>query len=289
MEQIGWSSIPVCDSRLAVRSLGVCSLAKFQRPQTIDLPELLRLRKKLLLFHIILEPALVTTLITLEKKRITFDLSKEKNLVLFSKEVRKTGFTATNEHYAHSKTALLDLQHPLDQTIQKMPSKARYNIRLSQKKNVEYITTQLGLLTRTQQQEFYVLHDQWSKERKIFGFTNSFLATIFSCFPENGYLIQAYLAGRLVGAMVVLIHNQVGYYYYTCTLSEGMQEHVPTGLLYQALKLSKAEGCDLFDFCSMYDERYPTRTPRWQGFSEFKDRFKPYPIYYPHSFSRWIL
>lgn len=289
MEKIGWSSIFVSGSYLSVRQLGPLSLAKIQRPRVIDVPKLTRLRKQLLLVHLIIEPGAAITLIPLSGKKVELNLLEQADLARCVAELKKAGLRISSEHYAHSKTMILDIHAPMPEFLQSLPQKTRYNIKLALKADVTYTTTVFSQLQATDFQEFFALHSRWSKERKILGFSEHFLTTIFDVFPTNGYLIRAKVGKDLLGAMIVLIHQGVGYYYYTCTIQPGFKYQIPSGLTYHAIAISKERGADIFDFCSVYDERYPNVTPRWKGFSEFKSRFNPVSVYYPPTFSRWIL
>ena len=44
---------------------------------------------------------------------------------------------------------------------------------------------------------------------------------------------------------------------------------------------SKAEGCQIFDFGGVYDERYPKTYKGWKGFTVFKEGFSPLPVVFP--------
>lgn len=289
MEKIGWSSLFVSGSYLSARQLGPVSLAKIQRPTVIDLPKLNQLRKRLLLAHLIVEPGAAITLVPLKGKKLPLNLLRESDLERCTQELKKAGLKVSNEHYAHSKTMILDVQAPMDEFLKTLPQKVRYNIKLALKAEVDYTTTAFKDLKEKDLEVFFSLHARWSKERKILGFSKHFLTTIFEVFSGNGYLIRATVNNELLGAMIVLIHQGVGYYYYTCTIAPGFKYQIPSGLTYHAINISKIRGCDIFDFCSVYDERYPQVTPRWKGFSEFKSRFNPVSVYYPPTFSRWIL
>ncbi len=288
MEKIGWSSIFVSGSYLSVRQLGPISLAKMQRPSVIDLPKLTQLRKRLLLAHLIVEPGAAITLVPFVGKKLQLNLLEQSDLARCTQKLAEAGLQVSNEHYAHSKTMILDVQAPMPEFLLSLPQKTRYNIKQALKADVTYTTTEFTKLQDTDCREFFSLHKRWSKERKILGFSQHFLTSIFEVFPGNGYLIRARVKDDLVGAMIVLIHSGVGYYYYTCTIAPGFKSQIPSGLTYHAITISKTRGCDIFDFCSVYDERYPQVTPRWKGFSEFKSRFNPVAVYYPPTFSRWI-
>ncbi len=288
MERIGWSSIPIGESRLAVRSLGPVSLAKMQRSHVIDFPKLLSMRKKLKFVQLVIEPAITGEFVTSTGK-VPFSFASKAQSQEAVQIFSAHGFFIGDIHFAHSKTAILDLTPSLLQIQHNFPSKTRYNVTVSLRKRNVYTITSFSSLSQKNTEAFFTLHDEWSKERKIFGFSNDFLRTVISSFLTEGFVLTCKTDGVLSGVMLVLIHDRIAYYFYTFTSQMGRKFHVPTGLTYTAIKLAKEQGADIFDFCSMYDERYPKEYPRWKGFSQFKSRFLPIDIYYPPTFVRRIL
>ncbi len=288
MESIGWVSLPLSGSRIAVRPLGIASLAKMQRPKIIDLGAINRIRARLRMIHVIIEPGLSGKIIGMDGKQHAYSFLDQKGFLAAQKIFANARFRVCGERYAHSKTAVIDVADSIEDVIARFPSKTRYNVRLSAKRGVLYTSTPFQSLSQREVEEFLSMHSQWSKEKKVTGYSDAFLRIMIQSFPKNGWMIQARKDALLHGAMMVLLHDRVGYYFYTCSTPVGRDNHVPTGMLTHAVRLTKENGGDIFDFCSVYDERYPGDHPRWKGFSTFKDRFAPTPIYYPLSFDRWI-
>lgn len=286
MESIGWSSIPVAGSRIAVRQLGPVSLAKMQRAQVIHCPDLFRLRSRLRIFRFIIEPGVEGVFVDAHGERHHYSFadlqSREKARKLFT----DAGFSQTKEHYAHSKTALLDLTPSLEDIVKAFPSKTRYNLKISHRLVNRYSLFRFDNLTDEEKNLFFTLHTRWATDKKVFGFSNAFLNHVFKKFQTKGWMITCRTQGEFSGGMMIIVHDRVAYYFYTCTSAKGKASHVPTGLVSEALRLAKALGADIFDFCSVYDERYPHQNPRWKGFTQFKSRFHPTEVYYPPSFSR---
>lgn len=288
MESIGWSSIPVNQARVAVKQLGPVSLAKMQRATVIDFRELKKLRNRLHILRFILEPACAGDCIDLSGKKHKFSFlevkSSENTIRLFS----HLGFSQTKEHYAHTKTAILDLSVGMASLMSHFPSKTRYNIKIANRLLNTYKSIRFDQLTTEQKEDFFKLHTHWSSEKKIYGFSNDFLEKVITCFGPKGWMIQAVTNGKYSGGMMILIHDRIAYYFYTCTSAEGKVAHVPTGLAAAAFGQAINQGADIFDFCSVFDERFPNEHPRWRGFTQFKSRFLPVSVYYPPSFSRWF-
>ncbi len=286
MEAIGWSSIPIHGSRIAVHQLGPVSLAKMQRPLLIDCPRLFTLQSRLRMFRLIIEPGVTGTLVDGKKKAHQFSfvdtVSAQKALSLF----KEVGFHLSGQRYAHSKTAILDIAGPIDEIVKHFPAKTRYNIKISNRVVNTYEIDRFDVLSDEKKERFFALHTAWSTAQKIHGFSNSFLGHVITHFPKKGWMISSTTNGAYSGGMMILIHDNVAYYFYTFTTAQGKVTHVPTGLVFKAIELAKENGADIFDFCSVYDDRYPKDNPRWKGFSEFKSRFAPISVTYPPSFSR---
>ena len=65
---------------------------------------------------------------------------------------------------------------------------------------------------------------------------------------------------------------------------EGKKSFAPTLLAWEALKFAKKQGCAIFDFEGVFDERFTTQSPAWKGFSKFKEGFGGKSVYYPEPF-----
>ncbi len=86
------------------------------------------------------------------------------------------------------------------------------------------------------------------------------------------------------GGIVLLMTNKTAYYYYAFTSKKGRRKLVQYLLVWQAIKLAKKHGCQIFDFEGIFDPRFPVKS--WQGFSHFKKSFGGKEIEYPSSFTK---
>lgn len=288
MESIGWVSIPHLGSRIVVRPLGPIGIAKIQRPKVLDLPWILSLRSKLHLLHVVIELSAVGSILTKDGKTIDYTFFDVESGNRALDVLSLHGFRVTSEHYAHSKTALLDLVAGREAIYGAFPQKTRYNIRLASRKDVVYSSTPFAEVSESMLQEALQLHASWSREKNIFGYSDHFLRIVLQSFPVTGRLLRAVDKSTLVGVFFLIVHDRVGQYYYTCTSKEGRKKHVPSGMTAYAIDETLKLGGDIFDFCSVFDERYPQDHPRWKGFSTFKERFSPTPFYYPPTVGRWF-
>ncbi len=106
--------------------------------------------------------------------------------------------------------------------------------------------------------------------------------SLVKCFGKNCFCITVHnLAGSLV-----LVHDQVAYYYYSGALPEGKKLELPYLVVWECLKEAKKRGCKIWDFEGIYDERWPNKG--WKGFSHFKKSFGGYEVEFPGSFTKWF-
>lgn len=87
-----------------------------------------------------------------------------------------------------------------------------------------------------------------------------------------------------VAGILLLWHNHISYYWIAAATITGKKAFAPTLLVWEALKFAKKNGCTLFDFEGIYDERYPNLNKNWLGFTKFKQGFGGKETYFPQPF-----
>ncbi len=257
MKEIGWHVEGKVGSRIFYRSLGPLTIAKIQRPRQIDFGWLKKFRKTHRTLTTYIEPGLTTKLPT-----------------------GKLGISV--EPYAHSCSSLVDLSGDSQKILESFSQKTRYNIVHTLKKNDISITTvALNKLSQKQTDEFFTLHESWSKQKNVIGHPLYLLQAILKCYGQSGDLHLCYKGSTLVGSLLILYHNHVATYYAAFASDDGYHLYAPTLLTWTAMQTAKAKGCDIFDFGGIYDPRYPKMYKNWQGFTKFKSGFNPTVVSYP--------
>lgn len=257
MQSIGWHVAGPLGSRLYYRSLGPLSIAKIQRPKTLDLSWIAQFRKEHKTLTTYLEPGISTPLPT-------------------------TRLGLKVEPFAHSCTSLLDLLPTEQNILNSFTQKTRYNIVHTLKKSdLKIQTTQLGKLSPKQLNDFFALHAQWSKQKHVIGYSLELLNAILNAFAKSGDLHLAYHGDQLVGTLLVLYHDSVATYWAAFASPLGYKSFAPTLLTWQALQTAKTKKYKIFDFGGIYDPRYPRMYKKWMGFTKFKSGFNPTVISYP--------
>lgn len=254
MRELGWKVDGPPGSQIFYRPLGPISLAKLQRPQVIDLAWLKQFRRTHHALTTYIEPGL--------------------------RGGSSPGFSV--EPFAHSATSLVDLSPSESHILNSFTQKTRYNITRSLKKNsLNVQTIPLSALTSRQLADFYSLHAQWSKQRKVSGYSDTLLNAILKCCADHGDLHLAYDGKELVGSLLTLYHDAVATYWASFASPAGYALYSPTLLTWTAMQTAKAKECDIFDFGGIYDPRYPRMYKRWVGFTKFKSGFNPTVVTYP--------
>lgn len=278
MESIHWDVTPLSGAYVFSKRLGPISFAKLQRPANIDIPELLKLQKRLHAVQLFIEPGLhssVNGTVVSDQERIEL--------------LQAVGFKKTNDHHAYTKTLVCSIAGKERDVLLSFSQTARYHIRKSATMGVEYRTIPFSELTNEVKGDIVRLHKDWSKEKKVMGYTDSFLYAMWEEMTHEGTMVLAYKEQVMVGAMFVYTHHRVGMYFYQFSSYEARRHlHVPSGLAFHGIQIARARGCDLFDLCSAYDERYGKEHIQWKGFSEHKEQYHPTPIYYPDAFVRQL-
>lgn len=257
MEQIGWHTARHAGSQLYYRSLGPMTIAKLQRPSSLDLAWLRSFRRAHHTLTTYIEPGLATVL-----------------------PPKQLGLAV--EPFAHSCTSLLDLTLSDSKLLDSFSQKTRYNIVRTLKKNELHLTSsELGKLSIPELTQFFALHQVWSKQKNVIGYSQQLLNATLSSYKDSGDLHLCYLGDTLVATLLTLYHDRVATYWAAFSLPSGYKSFAPTLLTWTAVQQAKARGCDIFDFGGIYDPRYPKMYKRWQGFTKFKEGFSPTVVSYP--------
>ncbi len=254
MQLLGWKTTGKAGEHLFYRPLGPLTIAKMQRPKTIDPDVINHFRKSHHTLTTFVEPSL------------------------------SSPYTAgwSVEPFAHSATSLLNLNQGEKALLTSFSQKTRYNITHNlSKAQLKITSTPISNLSNDQKNAFLELHDVWSKRKNVIGYGQGLLDAILTGFANSGTLHLAYSDTTLVGALLILYHSSVATYYAAFVTETGNTLYAPTLLTYTAMQAAKENGCTIFDFGGIYDPRYPKMYKKWQGFTRFKAGFRPTVVTYP--------
>ncbi len=208
-----------------------------------------------------------------ENKYHPFQLSVEPSNNHQIKLSRKLHFKLSNSPSLPTKTLQIDLTKSSSKILKQMSPKTRYNIRLSQKRNIKVFHSK----------NIKEFANFWRNnfERKRFHFMSQQknIIAIYYAFDKNAHILFAKKNKTFIAVLLILIHDKTTYYMYAAANNKGRKNFAPTLLTWEAILLAKKKGCKVFDFDGIYDERFPITS--WQGFTKFKEGFGGYEVKYP--------
>ncbi len=256
MKDLGWQTIKVSPgSQLYLRPLGPLSIAKFQRPATINLELIHSLRRSRRILTLYLEPRLNDPI--------------------------PPGVGWRVEPFAHSRSSLVDLRLTPSQLLASFNQNTRRNLRTNSTLSIQSIP--LHKLTTTQIDNFFTLQHAWHRQKKVATYPSSMLRSIFRHYSHTGHLHVAYHQNTPIAHLLTLYHDHVATYYIAAANESGYHLAAPTHLTWAAIQVAQKEDCDILDFGGIFDPRYPKMYKGWQGFTKFKEGFRPTVITYPET------
>lgn len=267
MELIGWKVINLGDAQGFLKSVPFLpfSILKIQRNQKS--PELNKFYR------------------CLSKNRVFFTKYEP---LLDSPFLNKVGFKKDSWPLSPSKTLVLDTTKSLEQILNKMSSKTRYNIKRYQKNQLKVNILQGNSVKDQVLKNFYQI---WKERGRNIGLTIpdfSQLKFLKNAFESNFFFLGGYLKSRLLAGLIILKHQQTLWYWHNASTPLGLKNFAPTLLVWEAIKLSYKNKVNHLDFEGIYDPRYHRQTKNWQGFSRFKTSFGGQVIKLPGCYSRWF-
>ncbi len=156
-------------------------------------------------------------------------------------------------------TLIIPLTDSEDEWLMLMNQKTRYNIRLSQKKELQVSTD--GSVA-----DFKALMDQ-TGERDDFGVhSESYYQTCYETFRASGKawnLIASY-EGKPIAGLMLFIQGKRGYYLYGASSNEERNRMPNHMLQWTAMRLCREHGCTEYDLWGIPDENEATLESQFQ-------------------------
>ena len=169
------------------------------------------------------------------------------------KKIRNLGYRKFSNSIQPPRTILVDLIKSEEQILARMKSKTRYNIRLSEKKEVS--VRQLNNV-----EPFYKLLEN-TADRSEFGIhTRDYYQTVFDLFYPSGNckVFLAEFQDQPLASIMVFVHDQRCWYFYGASSNEH-RERMPTYLIqWEAICWAKEQGCLSYDLWGVPDEDQET-------------------------------
>lgn len=254
---IGWKTERIDGTYVFIKKFPfIGSLIKIQRPEKVpSLVKIEKLAREYRAFQISLEP----------KKQL------EKSAI---EQFKKRGYKSSSSAFLPTKTLRLDLNQGIEEILKHTKKDCRYCLKKAPEAPLQYI----------KENNLIYFRDAWRKSLTfshwLLAPSSKNLAFLEESFGKNSYFLLAFTKQTVLGGTVILIFNKTAYYYYAFTNPVGRKLLAQYFLVWEAIKLAKRKGCQIFDFEGIYDERFG-ETKKWQGLTHFKKSFGGKEITFP--------
>jgi lipid II:glycine glycyltransferase (peptidoglycan interpeptide bridge formation enzyme) len=181
-------------------------------------------------------------------------------------------------------TLMVTLDDELEQRLERMKSKTRYNVRLAEKhgvtvrfsRSVEDVETFLSLITSTTNRKAIAPHPK------------SYYRDFIQVLPEEMCVIAlAEHDGQVIAASLLAFFEGTAYYLHGGSGDRKRDLMAPFLLQFRSMEEAKRRGCLVYDFGGVStqpttDNRQPA-TADWSGITRFKQGFAPdiEPLLFP--------
>lgn len=200
--------------------------------------------------------------------------------------------------YSPIKTLFLDLTPSLDTILSQTKKDCRYEIRKAQKNNLTVRVFQPQKSPITPISPISQFIKMWNENAHRRGFWVPFkkeIRAIYEAFGPNAYLFLAYLPENPqtpqvpqfpISGALILTSSHTASYFHAASTPEGRKLAAPSLVVWEAIKLAKKKGCQVFDFEGIQDPR-DKNTKKWGGFTHFKKSFGGREVEYPLTITKY--
>lgn len=260
MQSLGWMVEKAGEANIFVRHFPIFShwaVIKVQRPEKVDFGELDKIARKHHALFVKIEP-----------NQTLSNLSG----------LGKLGFNLDNWPLLPSKTLILDLKKT---TLESLPKDTRYEIRKAEEKGV--------VVEKSEDIEvFYRLLEETMKIGKWNVPIHREVVALWKSFqPNNSILLLPRQGMDVLGGCLIVWQGERAHYMYAALTRQGRANSAAYLTLFEAVKFLKQMGVTYLDLEGILDQRYPSLTKNWQGFTKFKMGWGGTVQEFPGAFTRY--
>lgn len=249
---IGWQVKQINGCQVFIRRVPLIgSIIKIQRPDSIPFEKIDKLAWKYRALFVKLEPLTISNL-----------------------PLAEYGFHRDSWPLLPTKTIWLDLIKTEDQLWREMEKETRSCLKRAKDNNLT--------IEQLNNEAIVKFYEDFRKFGRGYIPKKAELQALVKAFGKKAILLSVNgLAGTLI-----FIHDQRAYYYFAFTSPWGRKKFAQYLLVWQAIKMTKKLGCEIFDMEGIEDPRYKI-TRKWHGFSHFKKSFGGREVQFPGSFTKF--
>jgi len=190
------------------------------------------------------------------------------------------GFKKAKKEVQPKDTWILDLSKNEEELMSGMHGKARYNIRLAQKKDIKVNRySDINEIKNTKFEEFWKILEKTSARDKFGLHPKDYYIKQLEYFGKKDFinLFLAELNSKVVAGIIVSFWGDTAVYMHGASDYEFRKYMAPNVLQWEGIKEAKARGCRYYDFWGIKPENkiiMPTeKVEDWEGISRFKRGF----------------
>lgn len=170
------------------------------------------------------------------------------------------GFKKSFKEIQPKKTLVIDLGSPLEKILVEMHQKTRYNIRLSQKQNLEFGIFNWGSKDfQNKFDDFWELMEKTTKRDGFISHPKDYYKKILEYFP-GAFLLIAKYQEKTVAANIMVFWNERATYLHGAADYDSRNLMAPHFLHWEQIKAAKDRSCAEYDFWGIDERKWPTLT-----------------------------
>jgi len=236
---------------------------------------------------------LIDELKRIGKKEKCIFIQLEPNVISDQKKLQITDLVPSAHPLFTKYTFILDLAKTEDELLKNMHSKARYNIKIAKKHNVEItednsesaFNSYLKLMKETTtRQRFYAHTEKYHKQMWEALKNAKFKTQNSKPYDElTAHLLIAKYKNKILTTWILFVFRDTLYYPYGASSSEHKEVMANNLIMWEAIRFGKKLGLKKFD---MWGSLGPNPDPKdpWFGFHNFKSKYRPSHVEFIGSF-----
>lgn len=173
---------------------------------------------------------------------------------------------------------ILDLTKSEEEILREMHQKARYNIKIAKKYEVEVVEDN----SKEAFEEYLRLTKETTERQKFYAHSESYHRQMWETLRSEkqdskkltAHLLTARYQGKILTTWILFVFKDTLYYPYGASSSENREVMSSNLVMWEAIKFGKRLGLKKFDMWGAMGPNPDTKDP-WYGFHTFKQKYGP--------------